>query len=424
MSVLIKIEYYRNYIDRLNTQIFYRYYMNQSKSGKKKNDDVKINDIKINDIKINDINSSSNVNITGSKSKVNVKITTKSIPETYSVLLENFNVEEETKLDAEEDLFNPDYARLSTKPISLKYQILWDLYKKQEQSFWTSEEIDFSNDYTDFMKFDENVQHFIKMILAFFAGADAIVNNNIREQFSKIKVKEAEIAYGYQQMMENIHGEVYADMLINIVKDEKERNELINAFKTVDSIKRMIGWAQKWSSSGRRIGYTISAFTIFEGLMFSGAFASIYWLKRTKGNGIMEGLTQSNAFIARDEGMHTNFGTLMYGYVKHRLSKDDMTIMMKEAVDISKGFTKDAIRVDLIGMSVDLMNQYIEYVADMLMVYLGYEKIFNSLNPFPFMETIGMLNKDNFFEKRPTEYQRSHNQNNTADWKFKILNDY
>ena len=138
----------------------------------------------------------------------------------------------------------------------------------------------------------------------------------------------------------------------------------------------------------------------------------------------MEGLTQSNAFIARDEGLHTNFGTLMYSYVKHTLSKEDMNIMMREAVDIAKGFTKDAIRVDLIGMSVELMNQYIEYVADMLIRYFGYEKLYNSPNPFPFIETIGMMNKDNFFEKRPTEYQRSYNQTNKADWRFKILNDY
>lgn len=411
--------------------------MNQSKSGNKNRSHKKRNDIINKDKDIQKSQSNQNQISEQVNTKANIKAGTKIIDNNndsinndptkaviYSILLENFNKEEEQRMDCEEDVFNSDYSRLATKPINAKYMILWDLYKKQVASFWTPEEIDFSNDYSDFMKFDENIQHFIKMILAFFAGADAIVNNNIREQFSKIKIKEAEIAYGYQQMMENIHGEVYADMLINIVKDEKERNELINAFKTVESIKKMIEWAQKWSSSGRRIGFAIVAFTIFEGLMFSGAFASIYWLKRTKGNGIMEGLTQSNAFIARDEGLHTNFGTIMYSYVKHKLSKPDMEIMMQEAVDIAKGFTKDAIRVDLIGMSVDQMNQYIEYIADMLMVYLGYKKMYNTSNPFPFMETIGMLNKDNFFEKRPTEYQRSHNQNNTADWKFKILKDY
>lgn len=356
------------------------------------------------------------------ESKITVDI---SVPNT-SLLLKNFDIENERKLDSQEELLDKTNSRLATKPIQQKFNVIWVLYKKQVAAFWTPDEIDFTNDRFDFKLLDVNIQHFIKQILAFFAGADTIVVNNIKENFSKITVKEAECAYGYQQMMENFHGEVYADMLINIVQDTKERDELINAFKTVDSIKNMINWANKWISSERRIGFTIMAFTIFEGLMFSGAFAAIYWLKKIIGGNKMKGLIQSNNLIARDEGLHTNFGCLIYDYVIHRLSPEEAKTMMTEAVDIAKTFTHDSIRVDMIGMNEKLMGQYLEYVADRLMIYLGYDKIYNTRNPeaFSFMETIGFLNKDNFFERRPTEYQKAFNSNNTAEWRFNRVSDY
>ena len=343
-----------------------------------------------------------------------------------SSLLENYDINNERKFDSEEELLDTSYSRLVIKPIHPKFDVLWSLYKKQVAAFWTPEEVDFTNDRHDFKRLDENKQHFIKRVLAFFAGADTIVVNNIKENFSQITVKEAECAYGYQQMMENIHGEVYADMLINIIDDTKERDELINAFKTVNSIKQMIGWANKWISSDRRIGFTIMAFTIFEGLMFSGAFASIYWLKKIIGGDKMKGLIQSNNLISRDEGLHTNFGCLIYDYVIHRLTPEEAKTMMTEAVDIAKTFTQDSIRVDMIGMNENLMGQYLEYVADRLMVYLGYNKIYNTRNPeaFSFMETIGFLNKDNFFERRPTEYQKAFNSNNTAEWRFNRVSAY
>lgn len=345
---------------------------------------------------------------------------------TMADLLLNFDPAEEIRKDAEEDILKEANFRLAVKPIDPKYQVIWNLYKKQHEAHWTAEEIDFSNDRHDFMKLDKNIQHFIKMIFAFFAGADSIVNINIKKKFSRITVKEAEIAYGFQQMMENIHGEVYADMLINVIEDATERDELINAFKKVKSIKLMIEWAQKWIDVDRRIGFSIVAFTIFEGIMFSGAFAAIYWLKKSLGEDKMKGLTQSNNLIAKDEGMHTNFGCVMYDYVKHRLSQEEITVMMVDAVDIAKSFTQDAIRVDLIGMNVNLMSAYLEYVADRLLVYLGHEKIYNTPIPdqFQFMDTIGFLNKDNFFERRSTEYQKAYNNNNRADWKFKINHVY
>jgi ribonucleoside-diphosphate reductase subunit M2 len=343
-----------------------------------------------------------------------------------TTILDNYDPVQEKILDNDEELLDTLNYRLSIKPIQPKFEVLWFLYKKQVAAFWTPEEIDFTNDIFDFKELDINKQHFIKQILAFFAGADAIVVNNIKENFSKITVKEAECAYGYQQMMENIHGEVYANMLINIIQDTKERDDLINAFKTVESIKRMIGWANKWITSDRRIGFSIMAFTIFEGLMFSGAFASIYWLKKILGGDKMKGLIQSNNLIARDEGLHTNFGCLIYDYVIHRLSPEEAQTMMTEAVDIAKTFTQDSIRVDMIGMNERLMGQYLEYIADRLMIYLGYDKIYNTRNPeaFSFMETIGFLNKDNFFERRPTEYQKAFNSNNTAEWRFNRVSEY
>jgi len=343
----------------------------------------------------------------------------------------------EREKDSEEEILNETNIRLVILPNDPKYLILWELHKKQREAIWFPDEIDFSDDRHDFMnlintndsvKYEngKNIQHFIKMILAFFAGADSIVNINIKTKLSKITIKEADVAYAFQQMMENIHGEVYANMLINIIENSDERDRLINAFKNVDSIKRMIDWGKEWIESDRRIGFSLVAFVIFEGLLFSGAFAAIYWLKKIIGESKMKGLIQSNNLIAKDEGMHTNFGCAMYSFVKNRLTKEEFETLMLEGVNISKGFVKDAIRVDMIGMNVDLMNTYLEYTSDRLCVCLGYDKIFNVTNPdaFQFMDTIGFLNKDNFFERRPTEYQKSYNSKNKADWKFKVLDEY
>lgn len=341
-------------------------------------------------------------------------------------LLTHYNIEEESQKDSEEDILSPLNFRLSVKPIDPKYQTVWDLYKKQHAAHWTAEEIDFNNDAHDFVKLNKDIQHYIKHILAFFAGADSIVNINIKKKFSNITVKEAEIAYGFQQMMENIHGEVYADMLLNIVTDEKEQHNLINSFKNEGSIKMMIEWAQQWIDSNRRIAFSIVVFCIFEGLMFSGAFASIYWLKKTIGEDKMKGLVQSNLLIAKDEGLHTNFGCLMYSYIKHRLSVEEITELMNDAVHICKLFNKDAIRVDMIGMNVELMHKYIEYIADRLMVSLGYNKIYLTPLPdqFQFMDTIFFVNKNNFFERRTVDYMSAFSDTNRGDWVFNVLNEY
>ena len=352
--------------------------------------------------------------------------TQEKITKITNLSLDNFDEEEEKRKDKDEELLNEKNYRLAIKPIDNKYKTLWDIYKKYVEAFWTPEMVDFNQDQYDFQKLDPNIQHFIKMVLAFFAGADSIVIENIDSNFTKITVREALVAYSFQESIENIHGEVYADMLINIITDSVERDELINAFKTVPSIKQMIGWGRKWISSKRRLAFSMVAFTIFEGLMFSGAFASIYWLKKILGEDKMKGLIQSNNYIAKDEGMHTTFGFEIYKHIIHKLSNDEMYSMINEAVEISKSFTIDAIKVELIGMNVKLMNKYIEYVADRILVGLGYDKLYNTTIPdqFQFMETIGFLNKDNFFERRSTDYQLAHNSDNKANWEFNTIDNY
>jgi len=352
--------------------------------------------------------------------------TQEKITKITNLCLDNFDEEDEKRKDKEEELLNEKNYRLAIKPIDNKYKTLWDIYKKYVEAFWTPEMVDFNQDQYDFQKLDPNIQHFIKMVLAFFAGADSIVIENIDSNFTKITVREALVAYSFQESIENIHGEVYADMLINIITDSVERDELINAFKTVPSIKQMIGWGRKWISSKRRLAFSMVAFTIFEGLMFSGAFASIYWLKKILGEDKMKGLVQSNNYIAKDEGMHTTFGFEIYKHIVHKLSNDEMYSIINEAVEISKSFTIDAIKVELIGMNVKLMNKYIEYVADRILVGLGYEKLYNTTIPdqFQFMETIGFLNKDNFFDRRSTDYQLAHNSDNKANWEFNTIDNY
>lgn len=325
-----------------------------------------------------------------------------------------------------EELLNEDNFRLTLKPINPKFENIWKFYKLQQAHYWRSEEIDFSNDKNDFEQLGKNEQYFIKMILAFFAASDGVVNMNLRERFmTEIKPVEAQVCYTYQAMMENIHSEVYSDMLINLISDIKEREELTNAFKNVESVKLMTDWGIKWCKSEASIGHRIIAFAIIEGIFFSGAFAAIYWLKYNKptDKSIMNGLILSNGFIARDEGIHCDFACLLYTFVNNKISKEEVNNMIMEAVEISTNFCTNTIKCDMIGMTSEMMTQYIKYVSDRLLVALGYEKIFNDINPFPFMETIGLLGKTNFFESRSKDYQSACNENNNS-WNFKILDDF
>lgn len=326
-----------------------------------------------------------------------------------------------------EPLTIEDNLRFTIKPLATEYEIFWQLYKKQQNCYWRAEEINFAKDYEHYCTLSPDEQYFIKQILAFFAASDGIVNFNLRTRFLKeFTITEVQVCYGWQLMMENIHGEVYSDMLMEIIKDPLERTHLFNAIKEVPAVKTMADWAFKWIQSSASIGQRIIAFAIVEGIFFSGAFAAIFWLKKQRGAGalFMEGLVKSNIFISRDEGLHCCFACVLYSFIKNRVPVDVVNDMFKDAVKISQKFITESIKCQMIGMSAEHMNQYIEYVADRLLVYLNYDKIYNSTNPFDFMETIGLLSKDNFFETRPAGYQTAHNEENRADWVFTIEEDF
>jgi len=338
------------------------------------------------------------------------------------------NIKAELKTyDVIEPLLDPANFRFTAKPINPKYEIFWKLYKKQEESFWTAEEIDFSKDYDEFLTLTYDEQHFIKMILAFFASSDGIVNFNLRERFlSEIQITEAQLAYGFQLMMENVHSVVYSDMLINIVRDPEERNMLFNSMTTIPTVKKMSDWAMKWIHSDASLGHRVMAFAIVEGVFFSGAFAAIFWLKKQRGAGslFMQGLVKSNRFIARDESMHVNFACALYSFITTRVPVEQVKLMFDEANEISNEFITESIKCQLIGMDNIAMTQYVNYVSDRLLVMLGYEKIYNVTNPFDWMDTIGLMSKENFFESRPDSYQKAHNEDNKDNKEFKILEDF
>ena len=325
-----------------------------------------------------------------------------------------------------EPLLDPKNARLTMFPIV--HQDIWDMYKKQESAFWKAEEIDFSKDYDDFVSLSVDEQHFIKMVLAFFASSDNIVNFNLRERFTKeVKVQEALVCYDFQVMMENVHSLTYSMMLEALVKDPEEKIKLFNAVATVDSVKEIYEWASFWIESKESFAHRLIAFALVEGVFFSSSFCAIYWFKlfNNKGKAILNGLTKSNEFISRDENSHTEFACLLYSKLVNKLPTDEVQEMFKSAVTIAQKFATESLPVRLIGMNSDLMKDYIEYVADRLVVTLGYSRIYDKKNPFPFMETINFLSKTNFFESRPTEYQSAKNANtNKTLSKLEIVEDF
>ena len=285
----------------------------------------------------------------------------------------------------------------------IKYDKLWEAYKKAESSFWTAEEIDFSKDTNDWDKLTDNEQYFIKNIIAFFAGSDGIVLENLVGNFcNEIQIPEARCFYGFQIAIENIHSEVYSLLIDKYVKDVKEKDILFNAIEEIPCVKRKAEWAIKWmSKDSASFAKRVVAFAVVEGIFFSGSFCAIFWLKK---RGLMPGLTFSNELISRDEGMHTDFAVLIYSMLTNKLESQEIYKIVTEAVEIEKNFINDSIPCAMIGMNSDLMSQYIEYVADRLIVQLGYAKYYNSDNPFDFMQLISMENKTNFFEKRVSEY--------------------
>ena len=285
----------------------------------------------------------------------------------------------------------------------IKSQPVWDMYKKALESFWRCEEVDLSKDLDHWKSLTDNEKFFISHILAFFAASDGIVLENLAVRFmSDVQLAEVRAFYGFQIAMENIHSEMYSLLIETYIKDKDEKDKLFNAVDNFPCIKKKADWALKWAGDKRSSFATrLIAFSCVEGIFFSGAFCSIYWLKK---RGLMPGLTFSNELISRDEALHTEFAVLIYSMLNKKLKKERVHDIIKEAVTIEQEFITEALPCRLIGMNDKLMNEYIEFVADRLAVQLGYKKIYNTANPFSFMEMISIEGKTNFFERRVGEY--------------------
>jgi ribonucleoside-diphosphate reductase beta chain len=296
----------------------------------------------------------------------------------------------------------------------IKHQDIWEWYKKQEACIWTAEEIDLHTDLNDWNnKLNDDERYFIKHILAFFAASDGIVNENLAENFvSEVQYPEAKFFYGFQIMMENIHSETYSLLIDTYVKDEAEKHELFHAIETFPAIKDKADWALKWISSDS-FAERLIAFAAVEGIFFSGSFCSIYWLKK---RGLMPGLTFSNELISRDEGMHCDFAVHLHNHhLVNKVPKARITEILTNALDIERKFITESLPASLIGMNANLMTQYLEFVTDRLLVELGCDRVYNSSNPFDFMDMISLQGKTNFFEKRVGEYQKAGVMNTDAD---------
>ena len=305
--------------------------------------------------------------------------------------------------------------------LPINYPRIWEMYKKHEASFWTAEEIDLSDDLKHWENLNSGEKHFISHILAFFAASDGIVNENLAVNFmSEVQVPEARCFYGFQIMMENIHSETYALLIDTYIKDPAEKDRLFHAIDTVPAVQKKAQWALKWINNGT-FAQRLVAFAAVEGIFFSGSFCSIFWLKK---RGLMPGLTFSNELISRDEGMHCEFACLLYSMLNEKLSKEEATKIITDAVEIEKEFVTDALPVNLIGMNAKLMSQYIEFVADRWLVELGYDRVYNATNPFDFMEMISLQGKTNFFEKRVGDYQKNGVLNASESKAFTLDDDF
>jgi len=287
----------------------------------------------------------------------------------------------------------------------IKHHDIWDWYKKSEASFWTAEEIDLSADFGHWENLNEGEKHFVKNVLAFFAASDGIVNENLAENFvSEVQYTEAKFFYGFQIMMENIHSETYSLLIDSYIKDKEEQNKLFNAIETVPAVKKKAEWALKWIDSDS-FAERLVAFAAVEGIFFSGAFCSIFWLKK---RGLLPGLTFSNELISRDEGLHCDFAVHLHNHhIVNKVSKERIKEIIVDALNIEREFVTESLPVSLIGMNAKLMTQYLEFVTDRLLGEFNCEKEYNVTNPFDFMEMISLEGKTNFFEKRVSEYQKA-----------------
>lgn len=311
-----------------------------------------------------------------------------------------------------EPILTPNEGRFVLFPI--QHDDIWAFYKKAEASFWTAEEIDMSADIIDWEnKLNENEKHFIKHILAFFAASDGIVNENLAENFlSEVQYTEAKFFYGFQITIENIHSETYSLLIDTLIKDSADKSHLFNAIDTLTCVRKKADWALRWIEQGT-FAQRLVAFAAVEGIFFSGSFCSIFWLKK---RGLMPGLGFSNELISRDEGLHCDFACLLYNnHIVNKLDKKEVEKIILDAVEIEKEFILEALPVKLIGMNSDLMSQYIEFVADRLLVELGNDKVYNATNPFDFMDMLSIQGKSNFFEKRVAEYQKAGVMNSGND---------
>jgi ribonucleoside-diphosphate reductase beta chain len=295
----------------------------------------------------------------------------------------------------------------------IKHNDIWEMYKQAEASFWTAEELDLTADLQDWAnKLNEDEKYFIKNILAFFAASDGIVNENLAVNFLKeVQYPEARCMYGFQVMIENIHSEAYSLLIDTYIKDVVEKDRLLRAIDTIECVQKKAEWALRWIDKGS-FAERLVAFAAVEGIFFSGSFCSIFWLKK---RGLMPGLAFANELISRDEGLHCDFACLLYTqHLQEQLPKETVTKIILDAVSIEKEFVTDSLPVGLIGMNSKLMCEYIEFVADRLLVALGCSKEFNAVNPFDFMEMISLQGKTNFFEKRVGEYQKSGVKENAS----------
>jgi ribonucleoside-diphosphate reductase subunit M2 len=310
-----------------------------------------------------------------------------------------------------EILLAPDDNRFVMFPI--KHQDVWEMYKKQVDCFWRAEEIDLTKDLANWDSLNNDEKYFISMILAFFAASDGIVLENLASRFMMdVQVSEARAFYGFQIAMENIHSETYSLLIETYIKDKEDKHKLFNAIENFPCIKKKSDWAQKWIHDNRSSFATrLVAFACVEGIFFSGAFCSIYWLKK---RGLMPGLTFSNELISRDEALHCEFAVLLYSKLTKKVDRAKIQELIREAVEIETEFICEALPCKLIGMNSELMTQYIKFVADRLVVQLGYKKIYGVSNPFDFMELISLEGKTNFFERKVGEYSLANKQSDNA----------
>lgn len=307
-------------------------------------------------------------------------------------------------MEPKSPILKPNDDRFVLFPI--EYPQVWEMYKKHMAVFWTAEEIDLESDLTDWEKLNDQERHFISHVLAFFAASDGIVNENLALRFyNDVQIAEARCFYGFQIAMENIHSETYSLLIDTYVKNPKEKDRLFNAIDHLPCVAKKAEWAMRWIRSDKSFAHRVVAFAAIEGIFFSGSFCAIFWLKK---RGLMPGLCTSNEFISRDEGLHCEFACMLHDLLDkdEQLTKETITQIITEAVEIEKEFITEALPVSLIGINSQSMSQYIEFVADHWLVQLGAPKFYNSANPFDWMELISLEGKTNFFEKRVSEYQR------------------